>query len=261
MTVEQVMANRAVELLDSMKESKVITTLKKEFKIEKEAAIAAIVEAKVLIKRNADTKSDAKIVEPEAEKVVTEGVNTQPEVDTDGITRNFGKYPEEEKAEAEQAKQGEVKEEVKEEGTNENEIADAWQGEGSDMPCDVYGKQDVTDPACEACKVDYPKSYAYCTIKTKGPKKVKKVVSTSTPTTSGTKRVKGAGYEKVKFIEGLITEGTHTQKEILDTTMEQFPGIKEITIRTYITDSKNVKYFVKHGFVKQTIVTEGKLHY
>lgn len=241
MTAEQVISGRAIELLKSgEKESKVVTMLKKEFNIKKEPAIAAIVQAKVDM--NSAKQENEKVIEPVEEKVV----HTDTETKSD--------------AEAEQAKQGEVVEE-KVETPSEIEIANAWEGEGSDLPCDVYGQQDVTDPACEACKTDCPKSYTYCGIKSSKPKAKKKVVSTSTSTVSGTKRVKGAGYEKVKFIEGLIAEGTHTQKEVLDIAQAEYPAIKEITLRTYITDSKNMKYFAKHGFVHQTKVVEGKLCY
>jgi hypothetical protein len=153
--------------------------------------------------------------------------------------------------------------EEKVEELSEVEKAKQWAGEGNDMPCSVYGEQDLSDPGCDACKRDCPVTFAFCSVLSNKPKTVKKVASTTGDKTSR-KRVKGAGYEKVKYIEGLITEGTHTQKEIVALAMEQYPEVKRITITTYISDSKNPseKYgYARHGFSSLAKVTDGKLHY
>lgn len=48
--------------------------------------------------------------------------------------------------------------------------------------------------------------------------------------------------ERRAFIEKLVKKGKFTQKEIIEKTAEKFPDVKEVTLRTQLTDAKNEKY-------------------
>lgn len=63
---------------------------------------------------------------------------------------------------------------------------------------------------------------------------------------------------KIAFLSPLISEGAFTAKELSEAAMKQFPTLTESTIRTFLTDSKNVKY---NKFEKLVVVKEGKLSF
>lgn len=45
-----------------------------------------------------------------------------------------------------------------------------------------------------------------------------------------------------EILNNLISEGTHTQKEILDAAFKSYPSVLKSTISTILSDSKNSKY-------------------
>lgn len=220
MTVEQVIASRGAELFRTgMSEAKVQASLKKEFNIKGKIVTESIKAAKIIM------------------------FAAQQEKEMENMKENEVKPTEEEKI---------VSTEVS--NTSEETVASDEIPEGA---CEVFGQQDTGDPACIECSKDFPVAYAACA--TKKPKPKKKVVAEGEKKERGGTKRKGAGFEKVKFIEGLISEGTFTQKEVFAQAKEQYPDIADITLKTYISDSKNSKYFAKHGFSKLTVVVDGKL--
>lgn len=60
---------------------------------------------------------------------------------------------------------------------------------------------------------------------------------------------------KVAFLAPLIAEGKYSAKELSDMALAAFPKMTESTIRTFLTDAKNVKY---NKFDKLVVLTAEK---
>jgi hypothetical protein len=60
---------------------------------------------------------------------------------------------------------------------------------------------------------------------------------------------------KVAFFAPLIQEGKFTADELTKMALEAFPKMTESTIRTFLTDAKNVKY---NKFEKLVVLTADK---
>jgi hypothetical protein len=76
------------------------------------------------------------------------------------------------------------------------------------------------------------------------------------------KRAKSDKHSCVKFIESLISQARYTQKEVVALTCQAFNDLAVITVRTYITDSKNERYFRVHKFDALTLTNARNiLHY
>lgn len=61
--------------------------------------------------------------------------------------------------------------------------------------------------------------------------------------------------DKVAFFAPLISEGKFTAKELTEMALAAFPKMTESTIRTFLTDAKNVKY---NKFEKLVVLNEEK---
>lgn len=76
------------------------------------------------------------------------------------------------------------------------------------------------------------------------------------------KRARSDKHSCVQFIESLIAQARYTQKEIVSMTCAAFNDLAVITVRTYVTDSKNERYFRVHKFDALTLCNSSKiLHY
>lgn len=77
----------------------------------------------------------------------------------------------------------------------------------------------------------------------------------ATPVAEAKETKSVSSKDKVAFFQPLISEGKYTAAELLKMAQDHFPKLTESTIRTFLTDSKNVKY---NKFEKLVVVTEEK---
>lgn len=56
------------------------------------------------------------------------------------------------------------------------------------------------------------------------------------------KSTKLTSQEKVEFFSPLIESGKYTAKQLLEKSLEKFPGLSESSVRTFLVDAKNPKY-------------------
>lgn len=76
------------------------------------------------------------------------------------------------------------------------------------------------------------------------------------------KRAKSDKHACVQYIESLISQARYTHKEVVSMTCAMFNDLALVTVRTYVTDSKNERYFRVHKFDALTLVNSNKiLHY
>lgn len=55
-------------------------------------------------------------------------------------------------------------------------------------------------------------------------------------------KVKLSTQEKIEFFSPLIESGKYTTKDLVEKSVVKFPGLSESSVRTFLVDSKNVKY-------------------